>query len=142
MNSKPTDFQPIGFFQRFFFGQSQDLSVVFWLVFCTFIAICFRQRNILKVGRFSQGKPAYFSSRGHFFLNLIALGPCEYLSLSSYMVIENTMVVYDRALRRINWYSYPEFEFLKDEEIDYHFQDFIFLNEIGHVFAISDDLLD
>jgi ribosome-binding factor A len=58
------------------------------------------------------------------------------------MVIENTMVVYDRALRRINWYSYPEFEFLKDEEIDYHFQDFIFLNEIGHVFAISDDLLD
>lgn len=67
-------------------------------------------------------------------------GPGEYLSLSSYMVFENTMVVYDRALRRINWYSYPEFEFLKDKKIGDYFQDLIFLGDIGHVFALSDDI--
>lgn len=75
-------------------------------------------------------------------LQRIGEGPGEYLSLSSYMVVENSMAVYDRALRRINWYSYPEFEFLKDKKIGDYFQDLIFLGDIGHVFALSDDILE
>jgi hypothetical protein len=75
-------------------------------------------------------------------LQRIGEGPGEYLSLLSYLVIKNTMAVYDRALGRISWYSYPEFEFIKGEKIDDYFQDLIFLSDFGNVFALSDDLLE
>jgi hypothetical protein len=75
-------------------------------------------------------------------LQRIGEGPGEYLTLSAYLVIENSIAIYDRALRRISWYSYPEFEFVRDEKAANYYLDLLFLNEFVNAFAISDDLAE
>ncbi|WP_162417723.1 6-bladed beta-propeller [Cyclobacterium roseum] len=82
-----------------------------------------------------------FDSAGNFVNSLqkAGEGPEEYLSLFSYLVWDEELIVYDRNLGKANWYSFPEFDYIKSKNVDYYIMDLIFLENQKQALAVFDD---